>query len=249
MSNFIKPCAGRITSDFGWRIHPIKKVKSWHQGIDIAQAGAVAIVASADGIVTRVGTLGTYGNVVMIKHDIKGQTYETNYAHLKNGAKVKVGEKVKQGQTIAYMGTTGSSTAQHLHFEIHRGRWATGQPNAIDPERLTAFPEVKSLQEKLNKIGYKLSVDGISGNATESAIKDFQKKQKLEVDGSAGALTLKALDMVIKILENKKPPRIPPATKPVSNVKPKPKPELVDEVEFINKMIADMQAYLKQIEK
>lgn len=239
MSNFIKPCLGRVTSPFGWRIHPIKKVKSWHQGVDIAQAGTVEIKASADGIVTRVGELGTYGNVVMIKHDINGQTFETNYAHLKSGAKVKVGQKVKQGETIAYMGTTGSSTAQHLHFEIHKGRWAKGQPNAIDPLLLTAFPEVIALQTKLNKVGYKLSVDGISGDKTENAIKDFQKKQKLAVDGSAGSLTLKALDTVITVMSKPKPP-----VKPVSNPKP-----VIDEVKFLKEMIVDIEAYLKLIEK
>jgi murein DD-endopeptidase MepM/ murein hydrolase activator NlpD len=133
---FIKPCTGRITSPFGWRIHPIKHVKSWHQGIDIAQPGPVPIRAAADGVVTRNQVLGTYGNVIMIVHKLDGQTYETNYAHLRSGSKMIVGQRVKQGDIIAYMGNTGSSTAQHLHFEIHVGRWETKQPNAVDPSEL-----------------------------------------------------------------------------------------------------------------
>ncbi len=129
---FIKPCEGRLTSPFGERIHPIRKVKSWHQGIDLAKRGEVKIFASADGEVIRTGALGTYGNVVMIRHHINGKHMETNYAHLHSDV-VKVGQHVKQGQHIGYMGNTGSSTAQHLHFEIHDGKWSKGQPNAVDP--------------------------------------------------------------------------------------------------------------------
>jgi hypothetical protein len=147
MTNFIKPCIGRITSPFGYRIHPIRKVRSWHQGVDIAYPGTVNIRASADGIVIRVGELGTYGNVVMIRHNINGELFETNYAHLRDGLKVVVGQKVKQGDVIAHMGNTGSSTAQHLHFEIHKGKWATGQPNAVNPEKYMG-DEFVQLEEK-----------------------------------------------------------------------------------------------------
>lgn len=148
MSNFVKPCIGRITSPFGWRIHPIHKNRSWHQGVDIAYPGVVNIRASADGTVIRVGELGTYGNVVMIRHSINGVHYETNYAHLRDGAKVKVGQRVKQGDIIAHMGNTGSSTAQHLHFEIHKGKWATSQPNAVNPELYMGEEFVKLGEEK-----------------------------------------------------------------------------------------------------
>jgi len=153
----------------------------------------VPICAAADGVVTKNGVLGTYGNVVMIVHKINGKTYETNYAHLKNGSKMKLGQRVKKGDIIAYMVNTGSSTAQQLHFEIHEGRWATGQPNAVDPLHYLSFPEFRELQEKLNRIGYKLIVYGIMGPHTESAIKDFQKKQKIIVDGNAGPVTLSAI--------------------------------------------------------
>lgn len=217
MVNFIKPCEGRVTSPFGYRIHPIKKERSWHQGVDIAEKGNVPIRAAADGVVTRNGVLGTYGNVVMIVHKINGKTYETNYAHLKNGSKMIVGQRVNQGDIIAYMGNTGSSTAQHLHFEIHDGRWATGQPNAVNPLHYLSFPEFRELQEKLNKIGYKLIVDGINGPKTESAIKDFQKKQKLLVDGNAGPVTLSAIAKEIVELNKPLPKPILSEVKGVSN--------------------------------
>ncbi|MFJ7936005.1 M23 family metallopeptidase [Sporosarcina sp. NPDC096371] len=158
---FARPCIGRLTSPFGWRTHPISKKKSWHQGVDLAQSGNVPIYAAADGTVSRVGVLGTYGNVVMVLHTINGKTYETNYAHL-HSYDVNVGQKVKQGRKIGRMGNTGSSTGQHLHFEIHVGRWATGQPNAVDPMKyITTVPalgaigsDVEELQWLLNKHGY-----------------------------------------------------------------------------------------------
>lgn len=191
MANFIKPCEGRITSPFGWRTHPIRKVRSWHQGVDIAQKGNVPIHAAADGVVIRTGRLGTYGNIVLLRHNIDRKTYETNYAHLRDGSiQVEVGQKVKQRDLIAYMGNTGSSTAQHLHFEVHNGKWTTGQPNAVNPEHYMAIPEVVELQEKLNKLGASLEVDGINGPNTTAAVKQFQKEHDLVVDGNAGPATL-----------------------------------------------------------
>lgn len=129
--NFICPVKNaRITSNFGYRT--IFGKKEWHQGVDFASIGKVPIYASADGEVYRTGVLSTYGNVVMIKHSINGKRMDTNYAHLDSYC-VKVGQKVKQGQQIGVMGTTGRSTGIHLHFEIHKGAWKAGQPNAVDP--------------------------------------------------------------------------------------------------------------------
>ncbi len=195
---FARPCIGRVTSPFGWRTHPVTgKRSSWHQGVDIARPGNIPIYAAASGIVTRVGRLGTYGNVVMIVHIINGKTYETNYAHL-HSYDVIVGQKVDQGQRIGRMGTTGQSTGQHLHFEIHSGRWATGQPNAVDPLKyITLVPalgaigsDVEEVQRLLNKHGYGVDVDGHFGNASDKALKDFQRKNNLDADGKAGPATM-----------------------------------------------------------
>jgi murein DD-endopeptidase MepM/ murein hydrolase activator NlpD len=131
---FITPAEGRLTSEFGYRTHPIHGDRRFHQGIDIAEKGKVEILASADGVVTKSQVLGTYGQVVMIEHEIDGEIYETVYAHLRdNSRKVSVGDKVEQGQVIGLKGSTGNSTGQHLHFEIHEGKWEQGQPNAVDP--------------------------------------------------------------------------------------------------------------------
>lgn len=209
---FTSPAEGRISSQFGYRTHPISgKKNQWHQGIDIAKAGNVSIVAAADGTVTRVGILGTYGNVVMIVHNVGGKTYETNYAHLHSFA-VKVGQRVKRGQRIGRMGNTGSSTGQHLHFEIHVGRWATGQPNAVDPAKYIIFgsaypklgdvgPHVLDLQKDLNKLGYNLALDSSFGPAVDKAVKDLQGKNKLVKDGQAGPATQKVVSVKVKALK------------------------------------------------
>jgi pyruvate/2-oxoglutarate dehydrogenase complex dihydrolipoamide acyltransferase (E2) component len=161
--------------------------------------------------------LGTYGNIIIIRHDIDGKEFETNYAHLRNAStKVKVGDSVKQGQEIALMGNTGGSTGQHLHFEIHVGRWATGQPNAVNPLLYISDPTVLATQKKLNTLGAKLKLDGLDGPSTEKAIEAFQKKYNLSVDGQAGPKTQAALTKAIEALAK---------AKPVAKPAPKPAPK------------------------
>lgn len=165
---FINPIKnGYMTSKFGWRKHPVTgQNQSFHQGVDIAKQpnNNVDVLAVADGVVIRTGLLSTYGNIVMIKHELKGKYYETNYAHLKDGSiLVKVGDKVKQGQKIATMGNTGRSSGPHLHFEIHHGSWKVGQPNAVNPELYIKLyskgamdrmeKELKELKAIVNKQG------------------------------------------------------------------------------------------------
>ena len=128
--NFICPVKNaRLTSAFGYRT--IAGKREFHQGIDLASNGRVPIYASADGTVIRAQSLSSYGNVVMIRHNINGKRMETNYAHL-DSYSVKVGQKVKQGEQIGIMGATGRSYGVHLHFEVHNGEWKSGQPNAVN---------------------------------------------------------------------------------------------------------------------
>lgn len=107
-----------MTSGYGNRTYTMngKKVSDFHLGIDLISSkyGTDYIVAFADGVVTYAGANGGYGNVVYIDH---GNGYQTRYAHQKY-LNVKVGQAVKKGDVLGYMGTTGNSTGNHVHFEV-----------------------------------------------------------------------------------------------------------------------------------
>lgn len=123
---FIRPAAGTVTSGFN------EPGRGHHPGMDIAASGTVPIVASADGVVIRSDYSSSYGNVVYLSHHINGQTFTTVYAHMSSRS-VSVGQTVSQGQQLGFMGNTGDSTGQHLHFEIHAGEWNQGKTNAVNP--------------------------------------------------------------------------------------------------------------------
>ncbi len=108
------PLLGRISSPFGTRVHPVTRVRTMHNGIDIAVPSGTTIRASADGRVTYSGYNGGYGNLVIIDH---GDGIETRYAHNSRNH-VRAGERVTRGQIIAVSGSTGVVTGPHLHFEI-----------------------------------------------------------------------------------------------------------------------------------
>lgn len=111
----------RITSPFGMRLHPITKTMKMHNGIDIAPVlggGDTPIRAMADGKVIESTFQKDAGNYLTLEHTIDGKRMTTRYLHLKDGSKVANGTKVKAGDRIALMGTTGSSTGVHLHFEV-----------------------------------------------------------------------------------------------------------------------------------
>lgn len=104
-----------ITSEFDMRLHPISGVYRFHTGMDIANGTCGSpILASADGVVQNTGFAGGYGNRIVVKHSDK---VSTAYSHLQS-ISTSVGSKVTEGQVIGYMGTTGSSTGCHLHFEV-----------------------------------------------------------------------------------------------------------------------------------
>jgi hypothetical protein len=131
---FMRPATGAITSGFGARWG------SMHYGVDIGQGGRtnVPIVAAADGVVSKSYFSSSYGNVVFIKHNINGVSYETVYAHLQNRV-VSTGQNVKKGQFLGYMGNTGQSTGPHLHFEVHSPHWTNTKSNAINPITIVPF--------------------------------------------------------------------------------------------------------------
>ena len=108
------PIVGPVTSEFGWRTHPIFGGSKFHSGIDIGGDFGMEIHAARGGVVSHAGWIDGYGNTVMIDH---GGGLVTLYGHNQSLA-VSVGQTVKQGQTIAYCGSTGNSTGPHCHFEV-----------------------------------------------------------------------------------------------------------------------------------
>lgn len=104
----------RISSNYGMRYHPILHVNKLHTGVDIAAPMGANFVAANDGIVTKAGYNGAYGNMVIIDH---GGGISTLYAH---GSEilVQVGQTVKRNDPILKVGSTGYSTGPHAHFEV-----------------------------------------------------------------------------------------------------------------------------------
>ena len=111
-----KPCTyTRISSPFGERIHPVYGKKSFHKGVDLASPNGTPIYATADGIVAFAGVCNGYGNFIKLNHQ---NGYKTGYAHMSKMV-VKTNDKVKKGDLIGYVGSTGTSTGNHLHYEVY----------------------------------------------------------------------------------------------------------------------------------
>ena len=108
------PGYSRISSPFGYRIHPVLGVSKMHTGIDIPAPTGTPAVAVASGTVISAGYQGAYGNTVMIRHD---NGLVSLYAH-NSALVVSVGDRVEKGQVVSKIGSTGRSTGPHLHFEI-----------------------------------------------------------------------------------------------------------------------------------
>ena len=113
----------RISSSFGWRVHPVHGGSRLHAGIDIPAPAGTNVIAVADGIVMDARYMTGYGNTIGIDH---GGGISTRYAH-NSSLVVGVGTRVTKGTVIAKVGSTGISTGNHCHFEVRKN----GQP--IDP--------------------------------------------------------------------------------------------------------------------
>lgn len=135
-TGYLWPLPGyyRLSSQFGYRIHPITGVAHSHTGIDIPASGGTSILAAKSGQVVTSAYHYSYGNYVVIDH---GNGNSTLYAHMRSRA-VSEGQMVTQGQVIGYVGTTGSSTGNHLHFEV-RDNYTRVDPESKYPSlNLTA---------------------------------------------------------------------------------------------------------------
>lgn len=156
--------AWKITSPFGWRVHPIEKIKKHHNGDDIwGPHPKIWIEAWYDGTVLYAGpsklkksdgSLGGIGYYVDIRSKINGKWYTTRSGHMEEGSlKVKTGQKVEAGTPLGIMGNTGASAGRHLHFEIVEGKkhvWDLKGKGFVSP---IAFVKSIIQQEKLAEEG------------------------------------------------------------------------------------------------
>ena len=108
------PVNAPITSDFGWRIHPIYGTSRLHAGTDFGVDEGTPVHAADGGVVAEAGWISGYGYTVIIDH---GNGMSTLYAHNSEVA-VSAGQTVSKGQVVSYSGNTGGSTGPHLHFEV-----------------------------------------------------------------------------------------------------------------------------------
>ena len=122
-SGLVAPVAGRITSSFGMRFHPVLGYSRLHAGVDFGAAYGSPIYAVSDGRVSFAGWHGGHGNYVRLEH---GGGLSTGYGHMSRIA-TSPGQAVRQGQVIGYVGSTGLSTGPHLHYETYMA----GRP--VDP--------------------------------------------------------------------------------------------------------------------
>ena len=114
------PAEGYISSGYGYRTHPITKMRDFHSGFDIMTDRGNPVRATADGVVSFAGRSGGNGNLIVLEH---GYGYSTIYAHNEE-VLVRAGQVVKKGELIAHVGSTGLSTGPHVHYEI----WKEGRP-------------------------------------------------------------------------------------------------------------------------
>lgn len=106
----------RMTSPWGWRIHPVLKVRKFHKGVDYAAPKGTPVYAAEDGVIEDLGWRGNYGRYVRVRHNDR---VETAYAHLSKFATgLRPGSRVKKGQVIAYIGASGLATGNHLYYEV-----------------------------------------------------------------------------------------------------------------------------------
>jgi murein DD-endopeptidase MepM/ murein hydrolase activator NlpD len=129
-----------VCSEYGWRSDPFTKLRSFHYGIDLNTNFREPIVATGNGKIIWASVNSGYGNCVKIEHPL---TYESLYAHL-DEILVKVGQNVSKGDTIGLAGSTGRSTAVHLHYEIRLN------DIRIDPYKYLQYFNNETLIDNLN---------------------------------------------------------------------------------------------------
>lgn len=137
----------KVTSPFGWRMHPVRKVKAHHNGVDLwGPAETIYIESMFDGTVIFAGpsktknsdgSVGGFGYHVQVRFQFRGEWYVATFAHMKQGSiKVKKGQKIEAGTVLGIMGATGMVNGRHLHLELTKGKnykWTSNGVGFLDP--------------------------------------------------------------------------------------------------------------------
>lgn len=158
----------RMTSGFGFRLHPILGYSRLHKGVDFAAGAGTPVMSAGTGTVVFMGYHGGHGNYVKVRH---ANGFETAYAHLQGfRSGLRAGSRIDQGQVLGYVGSTGLSTAPHLHYEIYlngkavnptdaklpTGRWLKGQDLSrflAQVSNLRALPRNQAADDALASAG------------------------------------------------------------------------------------------------
>jgi len=139
----------RTASGWGWRIHPIYKIRKFHYGLDFTAPVGTPIYSTGDGIIEFIASSTDkasqgYGNIIIINH---GYSYKTLYGHMSK-FNVKKGQTVKRGQIIGFVGSTGLSTGPHLHYEVIKDNEKVNPINylfnSLTPEEYQTIIEISN---------------------------------------------------------------------------------------------------------
>ncbi len=132
-----------ITSDYGMRVHPVKKTRRFHSGVDLAgwKCKGWKVLAIGSGRVVKSGWETGYGYVVIVSHEIDGRQYFSRYAHLLKKDRLKTGSLVKANDVVGYCNNSGISTGSHLHFEVRESSYSG---KTLDPKNY--LPEIANLK-------------------------------------------------------------------------------------------------------
>lgn len=141
----------RLSSGFGKRKHPVLGYTKMHKGTDFAAPRGTPIYAGGSGVIAKAEPYGGYGNYIRIRHS---NTWSTAYAHMHNFAKgMRPGARVRQGQVIGYVGTTGRSTGNHLHYEVLKnGEQVNPMKMKQPPLAKLAGADLKSFEKERARI-------------------------------------------------------------------------------------------------
>lgn len=200
-AGMIMPAKGRISSPYGMRVNPDTGELKMHNGIDIAAPRGAPVYAAMDGVIIRREFMNGYGNCIYIKH---GDGRVTRYGHMNQFQPgLTVGSEVRQGAIIGYVGNTGKSRGNHLHFEIRAND--SGNAGSIDPLKSIGNDPVASAA----KAGLKSDVAAAKSDANGS--EDFSLEGQ---DTIASTVTKKPVASAALTGDNTKAPTT--SNKPVA---------------------------------